>query len=405
MHLLLLTPTLPFPAHQGGTIRNFGLIHGLHDAGHDVSLLSFHDGSVDPAATPLNDLCRRIVTVEPPTHSARARLLALPTTRKPDMVWQRDSPAFRAALERLLAEESFDLVQFEGLEMAGYLPVAREGQPKARLCYDAHNAEFALQETIYHVERANPLRLPFALYSWLQARRIARFERDVCAAVDCVITVSDEDAARLRPFRPQGSIGIVPNGIFADAYHNGRQHLDLGEHVLVFTGKMDYRPNVDGMRWFAAEILPKVVEQVPDARLYIVGQKPHRLLEPLREQKNIEITGWVAEVQPFLQAADVYVAPLRMGSGTRLKILEAMASGCAVVATTTAASGLTAETRAALMIADGAEPFAQAVTLLLKDPVRRGRLGAAGHDAVQRSYDWSVLIPCLLDLYRGIGLG
>ncbi len=119
MRILLLTPTLPFPAHQGGTIRNFGLIHGLHDAGHDVSLLSFHDGSVDPSTTPLADLCRRVVTVEPPTHSARERLLALPTTRKPDMVWQKDSTAFRAALERLLTDNKFDLVQFEGLEMTG----------------------------------------------------------------------------------------------------------------------------------------------------------------------------------------------------------------------------------------------------------------------------------------------
>src|SRR5690606_14010977 len=121
---------------------------------------------------------------------------------------------------------------------------------------------------------------------------------------------------------------------------------------LVFTGKMDYRPNIDAMRWFSETILPLVQEAVPDVHLYIVGQKPHKSLESLRDAPHIDLTGWVPNVQPFLQAADVYIAPLRMGSGTRLKLLEAMAAGCAVVATTVAASGLDNTVKRSLILAD-----------------------------------------------------
>jgi polysaccharide biosynthesis protein PslH len=305
----------------------------------------------------------------------------------------------------MLKETHFDLIQLEGLEMGAYLPLIRQHQPSARICYDAHNAEFALQENIYRIDRRTPKRWPAAVYSWLQAGRIARFEREVSRSVDCVIAVSDTDAAALQPFRPQDKIAIVPNGVFTDAYTEDVPRLDLGDNVLVFTGKMDYRPNVDAMLWFSEAIFPLIRQGVPDVKLYIVGQKPHRSLQALRELPGIEITGWVADVQPFLQAADVYIAPLRMGSGTRLKLLEAMATGCAVVATTAAASGLAPQVQNSLTLADDAASFAQNVITLLHNPERRAILGAAAQTDVRRVYDWSALIPTLLSTYEEHGIG
>lgn len=405
MRVLILTPSLPYPPHQGASIRNFGIIHGLRHAGHDVTLLSFHENGLAIDSTPLATLCARVETVPPPSRPPTSRLRDLLLSSQPDLARRLDSPAFRERLQTLLNETRFDLVQFEGLEMAIYLAQAHAAQPEAKLCYDAHNAEYALQSVIFDVDRRTPSRWLAAVYSLVQMRRIAHFEREICQSVDCVIAVSDEDAGSLRPFRPDGRIGVVPNGIFASDYEDDRQRLDLGEHVLMFTGKMDYRPNVDAIRWFASAILPQVRRQVPDARLYIVGQKPHRSVQALRDQEHVEITGWVADVKPFLHAADVYVAPLRMGSGTRLKILEAMAAGCAVVATPIAASGLQPETREALLIAEGETTLTTAIVGLLQDPARRQALGEAARAVVRQHYDWSALIPCLLNIYKDAGIG
>jgi glycosyltransferase involved in cell wall biosynthesis len=141
------------------------------------------------------------------------------------------------------------------------------------------------------------------------------------------------------------------------------------------------------MLWFAGSILPQIRRRFPDTKLYIVGQKPHPALYSLSERENVEITGWVAEVQPFLHTADLYVAPLRMGAGTRLKMLEAMAAGCAVVGTPVAASGLVPEAQHAMVLAENETDFADAVIRLLDAPKKRRALGAEAQQVVRRHYD------------------
>jgi len=405
MHILMLTPILPYPLHQGGAIRNFGILRGLHDADHEVTLLSFHDDSTALETTPLPSLCAAVHTVPMPQRTSTRRVRDLVLSRQPDLLRRLSSPIFEDCLRSVLDSTRFDLVQFEGFEMTSYLAAVRQEQPSAKLCYDAHNAEYSLQQAIFQVDRENLRRLPAAAYSFIQSRRIAHFEREVCRQVQCVVAVSKEDADSLRIFRPDGHVSVVPNGIFTEEYAEIREQLDLGDHVLVFTGKMDYRPNVDAMQWFTDAILPLVRAEIPDAQLYIVGQRPHARVEMLRDKANVAITGWVSDVRPYLHAAHVYVAPLRMGSGTRLKILEAMSAGCAVVATSFAASGLSTEARSAMLISDKESTFSSAILTLLRDPAKRQSLGTAAQTYVRQHYDWSALIPNLLAAYREIGLG
>ncbi|MDZ4764403.1 MAG: glycosyltransferase [Chloroflexota bacterium] len=404
MRILLLTPALPYPPHQGGALRNHGLLHTLADAGHDVTLLSFHDNTTPVEGTPLPRLCAGVFTVAPPVRRIRHRLRDLITSDKPDLARRLDSSAFADKLRTLLNTNRFDLIQFEGLEMAIYLPIVRALQPGARTVYDAHNAEYALQAAIARVESHKLSRAPAAVYSQIQARRIARFEREVCRQADAVIAVSDEDADQLRAFRADQTIFVVPNGIFVDDYADTpAAALDLGANALVFTGKMDYRPNVDAMQWFVSAILPRIRAGVPDAKLYIVGQKPHASLQSF-DAEQVAVTGWVEQVQPFLYAAAVYVAPLRMGSGTRLKLLEAMGAGRAIVATSAAAAGLHDDARDAMCIADDDAAFADAVIRLLNNPAERHRLGDGGRNAARQHYDWSALAPRLFDAYRALGV-
>ncbi|HLU10557.1 MAG TPA: glycosyltransferase [Oceanobacillus sp.] len=400
MRILLLTSSLPYPAHGGGALRTLGIIRGLYEAGHDITLVGFHDEGVSVASTPLAEYCTRIETVTPQQRPMSDRLRALLLSSQPDIAGRLESAALRAKLSEVLHSAAFDIVQFQGLEMAIYLPFVRQLQPAAKLIYDAFNAEYVLQRRIAEVEQGNLRRLPAMLYSRIQAQRIEHFEREICQQADAVIAVSQEDVEALRPFRSDGKIHLLPNGIFVDDYVKPRETLDLGKNVLIFTGKMDYRPNVDAALWFASSILPLIQSRIPETKLYIVGQQPHHALHALGD--NIEVTGWVAEVQPFLYAADLYVAPLRMGAGTRLKILEAMAAGRAVVGTPVAASGLVPEAHQAMVLTSNEKDFADAVIRLLKSPEERAALGAEAQQVVRRHYDWSALIPCLLQIHQDV---
>ncbi len=396
----MVTASLPYPLASGGAIRVFGILKGLHSTGHHITLLSFSD--TDAQNTPLTNICKTIETLQTPTRSKIDRIKTLITTSQADIQTRFYSPEFENRLLELLTNEEFDLVQFEAIESACYMPIVREKFPNIKICFDTFNAEADLQRVIFEIDKQDMKRFPQAIYSWIQSKRIAQYEGDLCRIADLVIAVSKEDKDLLCQYRnDDGKTYIVPSGIFVDDYAIPDTTVDLGDNTVVFTGKMDYRPNVDAMLWFADHILPKV----PDANLIIVGQKPHVRIQHLPERTNISLTGWVDAIPPYLHAADVYIAPLRMGSGTRLKILEAMASGCAIVATTVATAGLSEQAKSSMIIADDVRDFAVAIQELLDNSEKRQELGNIARKMVKNQYDWSVLIPQLLGAYQEVGIG
>ncbi|MCC7447828.1 MAG: glycosyltransferase [Anaerolineae bacterium] len=405
MRLLFLTGQVPYPPHAGGALRTFGLLNGLHKAGYTIDLMTFTEpGQPDPATTPLAEICEEVITAPAPRRSIPTRLRDLIFTGHADMARRFFSPFFEAALRAQLAYKHYDLIQIESLEMATYLPTIRTTRPAVRVIYDSFNAEFDLQRLIYEIDRRAPSRLPGALYSFVQWKRLTHFEKAVCEGVDRVIAVSDADADAFRQLVPGVAVDVVPNGIYAEEYTRSTQQLDLGSAALLFTGTMNYRPNIDAVIWFADNVLPDIRKAVPEARFFVVGNKPHNRLDGVRQRADVEVTGWVQDVLPFLHSAAVYVAPLRMGSGTRLKLLQAMAAKCAVVSTRLGAQGLNVTSGHELVLADDADSFARSTITLLRDPAQRVQLGEAARDLVCSAYDWSVIVPRLIKVYQVMGL-
>lgn len=406
MRILLLTGQLPYPPQAGGALRTFGLIDGLHKAGHTIDLITFTErDQPDPAGTPLTELCDQIVTVPTPIRTMGKRLRDLLLSSVADLSQRFYSSQFVEALKAQFARDHYDVVQMESLEMTTYLPVIRAGCPDAKVIYDSFNAEYDLQHLIYRTDRVDLSRLPGAIYSFMQWRRLTRYERSICQQVDRVIAVSDADAEAFRKLLPGLNPDVVPNGIFAEEYTHAPQTFDLGATALLFTGTMDYRPNVDAVLWFANRILPEIRKVLPETRLFVVGNKPHGKLNSLRQRPDVEITGYVQDVLPFLHGAAVYVAPLRMGSGTRFKLLQAMASSRAAVSTRIGAQGLNISSGREMLLADDADSFARAVVSLLRDPGQRSQIGQAAARLVCDQYDWSVIVPRLLKVYQEMQLG
>ena len=403
MKILLLTPDIPFPSESGAAIRNYGIVRGLHAAGHCITLLTFVEDSVDASSNPLYQLCSAIHTVKLPKRSKATRLTKLVTSSKADLEFRLASPDFERTLHEILQSDVFDIVQFSGIELGGYLDLIQSEKRGSKVVYDALNAEAELQRVIAGVDGGSFKRLPTALYSSTQARRLSRFENQICSRVDAVIAVSDEDRDMLRNYAG-APITVMSNGINIEEYRPPALNT-RAERQIVFSGKMDYRPNVDAVEWFCGAILPRIWDRSPAVRFVVVGRNPHPRIQALASDNRILMTGWVDSVLPYLHAASVFVVPLRMGSGTRLKILQAMAAGCAVVSTSMGAAGLKSDVRSALAIADGADQFVDAIVALLHDEVRRLELGARALQKVSAHYDWASLIPTLLHVYEDLRVG
>jgi sugar transferase (PEP-CTERM/EpsH1 system associated) len=397
--LLFLTPQLPYPPRQGTALRNWGLIQHLSRQ-HTITLLSFVEGEVASAPDLLRATVDRAVSLPAPQRTRAARLRAL-LAGQADLAGRLVSPGYARALEELLREERFDFAHIEALEMAAYLPQLK-AQPQLKLIFDAHNAEHVLQRRAFESDRRTLSRWPTALYSWIQWPRLRRFEAETVRAVQAVTCVSPEDAAALRAVAPGLNPLLVPNGIDVESYTQYAQRAASAERnafCVTFTGKMDYRPNVDGVLWFADAIWPLIRAQRPEAQFSIVGQKPVERVRALHGRDGIAVTGAVEDIRPHIAQAAVYVAPLRMGGGTRFKLLEAMALGKPIVSTTLGAEGFAVQGSRELLLADEPEAFAHAVLTLMEDSASARALGEAGRAFVRAHYDWSVIIPAVERLY------
>jgi glycosyltransferase involved in cell wall biosynthesis len=423
MKVLFITPQLPWPLDQGARIRNYYLLRALASQ-HTVDLLSLDAGSpfragdqrasedLSNAAAPeaaarqaLEPYCRRLAVFAAPRRGSRARLRALLRSPLPDLVHRAWLPALATCAHTLANRERYDVVQISSLEMTPYRHCVRDApSPAPRTVFDNLNAEYRLQWRALTTDLRTPRRLHAALYSAVQWQRLRRHEARVCREVDAVVAVSDTDAALLRALAPSGHYTVLPNGVDTAAfpYHPAAATAgsDPDGGVVLFTGTMDFRPNVDAVLWFVERILPRLRRARPRLRFQVVGKAPHpRLLAAARRHAGLEIVGAVPDMRPFLADATVYTVPMRMGSGVRLKVLEAMAAGVPVVSTTVGLEGIAATPDEHALLADEPAAFAAAIVRLLDDPAERARLAWHARALVEARYDWGQLAPTLLALY------
>ena len=393
--ILSLTPQVPFPPRQGTALRNWGILQGLA-AEHRVSLLTFaaaDQASAPPA--PLEAATERVAIVPQPVRSMRTRLRDLLTNPRPDLTLRLDTVAFRAQLETWLATYDFDWIMVEGLELAGYLDAVWSRPSPPRVIFDDHNCEYLLQKRAFMTDLRHPPRWIGAAYSFVQWLRLRRYEAAICQRADLVVAVSEADAQALERIGPDLEPLVVPNGVDVATFSTFTDEAPLEQPAFVFTGTMDFRPNVDGVLWFAHEVWPRIRAELPRACFYIVGRHPHDRLACLRDVPGIVITGSVPDTRPYIKGALVYVVPLLVGGGTRLKLLESTAMGKAIVSTTLGAEGFE-RPEDVMALADDPVAFAAACVYLARNTPARSQLGKRAQ-AFAENYDWSALLPPLLE--------
>lgn len=402
--VLLLTPQTPYPPDQGAPIRNFSFVRylGASDK-YTLSLLTFarsEEGhAAEEARTELQKYCRHLEIIPaPPARSKVERIKAQLLGKQPDLALRLNSPQFAKVLKEWLKREQFNVILCEGLELAPFIREAfRDWQgQRPRLVLDEHNAEYLLQRRVYESERSLGVRrLPAAFYSLVQARRLRQYETETLQFFDWAIAVSESECKALSQIAPGIPIEVIPNGIDLDEFAPPAQPEKEQVDTLVFTGTMDFRPNVDAVTWFARQVWPRIRQNKPEARFLIVGRRPHPAVEALKNVPGIEVTGRVPDARPYVEQSSLFVLPMRMGGGVRLKLLEALAMSKAVVTTSFGADGVPLTDGQQAVFADDPVNFAHACLSLLDDPVRRAQLGQAGRDFVVARFDWRSIAPRL----------
>jgi len=337
-------------------------------------------GGGDPRGTRLGQLARRVGVLELPTH---ARHTAARTARNLARLLRGVPPltdrfaGFEAELAGLLGEREYDLAVVEHFWCAGYLDVL--GPRARRTVLDLHNVESALHQSC---AAAEPWPLS-AVHRHFQ-RACARLERRWLPRYSAVLTASEEDAARIRLIGPNCHARVYPNTIPWVAMPELRED----EEVIVFSANMEYHPNGDAVRFFRRQIWPLLRARWPRLVWKLVGKNPAAVSKYVEGDDRIRLVGAVDDAVSELARARVAVAPLRAGSGTRVKILEAWAAGTPVVSTAIGAEGLAGAHGKDLLIANEPEQFADAVSSLVASPELRRRIGSAGRGVYERGYTW-----------------
>ena len=389
MKILWLNAGLLLPLDKGGKLRTWHVMRHLARR-HDITYLSFEDATQTPADRDgMREVCSRLETV-PRRDAAKgtwrfyADAAGYIVDRVPYAVAKYRSAAYRAQVEQLLARERFDLIVCDFLPPVVNLP-ERLSCPSIVF---THNVEAEIWRR--HAEQAtNPLSKYLLTQQWT---RMLAFEAEALSRFDLVLAVSEADSrtfARLYPASLKAPVHVVQTGVETD-YFTPAAAAPAPAH-MVFTGSMDWLPNEDGMTYFCREILPKIREREPQATLSIIGRSPTPAVARLAEIPGVEVTGRVDDVRPHIAAGAVYVVPLRIGGGTRLKIFEAMSMSKAVVSTTIGAEGLPVTNGRDIEIADDPARFAEAVVRLMRDPEARRAIESAARRLVVERYDWSAV--------------
>jgi glycosyltransferase involved in cell wall biosynthesis len=392
MRILALTTRLPYPPHEGHQLRTWHVLRALADA-HEVSLLSFlRDDDVPAECGPLRAILKRCETFPiPAQHSLwqlTAALLRGMLGPRPFVAEKYTSASMQERIQELLPE--IDAIHIGILPLMALIDVAALRVP---LVLDAHNVEHLLLQQRATIEPSWPRRHLLRR----QVPKLKAFEQQACSVADCVLACSRDDARELARLTPAVSLAIVPNGVDVEI-HRPAPAAPVHPARLVFVGGMNWFPNRDGVQWFLDEIFPRILDARADAEFVLVGKADGVRVAP-RIAANVHLLGFVEDLTPVIHAAAIYIVPLRAGSGTRLKVLEAMAYGMPIVTTRRGAEGITLAPGDEALFADGAEDFAEAVVRLIGNPAQAGRLGMAARKKAEQVYDWNVIAGQLLAAY------
>lgn len=400
MNILFVTPRIPYPPDTGAKVRTFNLLRQANIEGNNVTMLSFlYSTEEEQYLKHINEMGVKVITLPGKDRiTLKAAFFSL-LKRMPVTVVKYYNKEMAEALIRLIREENIDLVYFDHIHLGQY----------ARFCngvpyvIDEHNVESLILKRLS--ERKSNFFKKIAFRD--QFNKMVSLESKICSDKNSrIFVVSEEDKINLEQLcKNKVKAEIIPNGVDTEYFKAPSDQVTTSpeEDALVFVGSMDWLPNTDAVEYFYKDILPLIWNKKPELKFYIVGKKPSLSIQRLNKiDQRIIVTGSLDDVRPVIGKAKVFVVPLRIGGGTRLKILEALAMGKAVVSTSIGAEGILVVDGKHLLIGDVPQAFADKVVAFLEDDFLCRRLGEEGRKLVVENYDWKIIGAKLNGVYQAV---
>jgi glycosyltransferase involved in cell wall biosynthesis len=417
MHILFLTQIVPYPPDAGPKVKTWHVLRYLAGAGHQVTLATFVRPEEEQHIAVLEKLCHQVFAV--PIKRSRIEdigyLMRSLISGRPFLVERDDLKEMRILVDELLENQDIDVIHADQLTMTqfalskhAYYELKNVGNGHGRThpyrIFDAHNAVWTILERV--AENLPWYLKPFANF---ESRKIKQYEGRVIIEFDHTFAVTDIDRAALLSAARNGKNGsyfneqrvtVIPIAVDTSAIKPVQ--LEDRSSSIVTLGTLHYPPNADGIRWFFEQVYPKIRDVNPDAELIIIGKNPPPDFIRFAEQnpEQISVTGYVPDLDPYFQNAAVLVIPVRAGGGMRVRILEGLAYGEAIVTTSIGLEGIDAESGKEVIVADSPQEFAEAVLELLGNYELRNEIAKNGRDLVERKYDWQVVLQKVTEIYQ-----
>jgi glycosyltransferase involved in cell wall biosynthesis len=403
MKILFVAPYLPSPARFGGQRRMEGLMRGLAER-HEVSILSFNssDAYTTESVEATAKYCEKVTTLadlDPRSVSEKRRLQlrSLLSLHSFEHLQVKSRLDFQQKIDEHLATEQYDVVQVEFANMASYRysRPSRSAKKPPLLVLDEHNIEYDLQRRT----AGSADGMARLVYNSLNWRKLGHEEKGAWQRFDGVVLTSARDEQVLSGVSPRTRTAVVPNGVNVTQFVPSEAATEAD--TLVFFGANNYFPNHDALLYFIDEILPKVVARRPNVKLRIVGPgvQPAVLA---KQSKHVEIVGFVDDLMPYLERASAIIVPLRIGGGTRLKIVEAMAKSKAIVSTRIGAEGIDVTHERDILLGDTPTDFADSIVRVLEDPKLAEGLGRKARELAETRYSWEAIVAQLEKFYASL---
>lgn len=394
MRILMVCPRLPVPPDTGASIRSFQLIKGLSKT-DDIDVAGINYGSLGTDDfDELKKYCGRLYLVP---WSKTSRWMQAPAVLKkiarnePFETKYSDVKEFRVLLKRVTESFPYDIIIIEHSIHAGLIGCLNAAHP-ARTVLSMHNTGYIQYRRMAAFEKNFYTKLKL-FQTWLAMKK---WEIEMASVFDKIISVSESDKNFLLSHDRTLDIAVVPNGVDTDSIIPAP--LEKREKNIIIVGAMDYHPNSDGVFYFCRRIFPLLKKAEPECTLTIVGKNPPSEIRALQDEKAIRVRADVADVRPYYQKAVAAAVPLRSGGGTRLKILEAMATGTPAVSTAVGCEGLDIEDGRHILVADTPSFFAQRIIDLINDRVLWNRISRRARALVEKNYDWKIISGIYRDI-------